>query len=962
MSAPYDPEGEAPTTSFLNTKRNAAMLNNYKRLHKVGGGHHGTVYLCLQQQERGTPDLAVAMKSVRRVNAREEGFRVLKERAGQAGLPKSSHGVSVADRVNSTEAKIRKEIAIMKKLRHPHVVRLYEVIDDRMREKIYIVMEYLGGGEVQWQSNDRPILTINQTRRIMRDALLGLEYLHYQGIIHRDIKPANLLYTMDRSHVKIGDFGVSHFSYAQRLSAVGHDASKLANQDPMDPLLLDDSALTRRAGTPVFLAPEVIWEYRSSRGKSAGTSPTLSVSSAPQTQSAPACYVPEPGLPVLDDNDVSPPRSPLDDRGHLTSLSNNFNGLNPTERPPISKAIDVWALGITFYCLLTGCTPFDRNCSEWSLYRYISQVDVELPPRLGADKIPTGDKRLMDGEKGKGLTKGEGKQKARDEQGEGPYIARILERFLQRDPANRMTLEEFKTSRFVTTSINNVDEWLSCTSPLPTPRIFVDSKETSQAMAPVRFRSDWGTRLVRQFSSLWSKRSNAARPGTTSVPHPHPLKRLTTVTGVPINAITSTPFPKGKSGTLGSSTGRYMAAAVASTSTARGVSSYGSSSGGFGVDGLKSSPAVVMLDKKAQPDLFRALSSKDIRKTLNDQHRSGEQREEVKPSPSPLEGKSMGWWRRNVAGILTWSPDRYQKSEEERQKDRKRLKEQHKKDPNRSDKERHTHHAGHHAGHQRAEDTFVNSGWQSDGEFDPLATSRTFDSCAADDLDTAQTTTSNLSPVDSNDMISPPFTRRSEEALRMYKPSPSSSAGTNFFTAARRASSWGQGDKNEYEVQSITSDVAPQESILESNEQVMWRGSEGLYVVDRGFLVQVPPDGEDAQDDIPMANVEGDESTGAGPGPSTAWHRAAVSGYTIQGDGHRLTPIMDTGSSQQPSTYEHSFSSRSRRSRRRRRHSHTHTTEEEEWSEDEDDDDDASSDHVFFSAGKRHAPIEEEST
>lgn len=78
------------------------------------------------------------MKSVRRVNPREEGFRTLRERGAQSGLPKSSHGISVADKVNSAEAKVRKEIAIMKKLRHPHVVRLYEVIDDRMREKIYI--------------------------------------------------------------------------------------------------------------------------------------------------------------------------------------------------------------------------------------------------------------------------------------------------------------------------------------------------------------------------------------------------------------------------------------------------------------------------------------------------------------------------------------------------------------------------------------------------------------------------------------------------------------------------------------------------------------------------------------------------------------------------------------------------------------------------------------------------------
>ena len=73
------------------------------------------------------------MKSVKRVNPRDR-YELLRK----GHLPRSPNGVSVADKVNTTEEKIRKEIAIMKKLRHPHVVRLYEVIDDRMREKIYI--------------------------------------------------------------------------------------------------------------------------------------------------------------------------------------------------------------------------------------------------------------------------------------------------------------------------------------------------------------------------------------------------------------------------------------------------------------------------------------------------------------------------------------------------------------------------------------------------------------------------------------------------------------------------------------------------------------------------------------------------------------------------------------------------------------------------------------------------------
>ena len=73
------------------------------------------------------------MKSVRRDNPRAEQLRKLRLRR----LPATAH-TPLVDKLNTTEAKIRKEIAIMKKCRHPHVVRLYEVIDDRMRDKIYM--------------------------------------------------------------------------------------------------------------------------------------------------------------------------------------------------------------------------------------------------------------------------------------------------------------------------------------------------------------------------------------------------------------------------------------------------------------------------------------------------------------------------------------------------------------------------------------------------------------------------------------------------------------------------------------------------------------------------------------------------------------------------------------------------------------------------------------------------------
>lgn len=171
-------------------------------------------------------------------------------------------------------------------------------------------MEYCEGGEVIWKDeHGRPSGSLEQTRRIMRDAIQGVDYLHSQGIIHRDIKPANLLWTKDRVHVKIADFGTAQFSYAQRLGARGRG---MKQEDPMDSILLDNNDLAIRAGTPMFMAPEVV--------------------------------------PYRTDEDANAPP------------------------PPITKALDVWALGVTFYCLLFGCVPFEvppGAAAEWAVYKAI---------------------------------------------------------------------------------------------------------------------------------------------------------------------------------------------------------------------------------------------------------------------------------------------------------------------------------------------------------------------------------------------------------------------------------------------------------------------------------------------------------------------------------------------------------------------------------------------------------------
>ena len=278
------------------------------------------------------------------------------------------------------------------------------------------VMEFLGGGEIKWRDADsNPVLRVDQSRRICRDVILGLEYracshfvcpsvadelpVHFQGIIHRDIKPANLMWTSDRRTVKITDFGVAHISATQRFAGSGKNrpaaGKSTAESDHNDlQLLFDDSELCKTAGTPSFLAPEVVYDF--------GTDiPPLSSSEL---------------LAVRDSNSA-------------TTL--HASSPPPTHRPPITKAIDVWAFGVTLYCLLFGKTPFRvENNHEFALYGVICTQDWDVPTFMGLDCIPT---------------KGRHHDCLDDTPcSEGAEIIGLLERLLQKDMSKRITLDEAK--------------------------------------------------------------------------------------------------------------------------------------------------------------------------------------------------------------------------------------------------------------------------------------------------------------------------------------------------------------------------------------------------------------------------------------------------------------------------------------------------------------------------------------
>lgn len=133
-----------------------------------------------------------------------------------------------------------KEIEIIKSLNHDNLVRTYDVFRDQTQQKVYIVMEYVGGGELHARvaNENGSLIKEGDAIRIARNILSAVMYLHKRGIAHRDIKLENVL-CIDRDmqkpiQVKLADFGLS---------------SKITGKDP---------CMSSTVGTGYYFAPEII--------------------------------------------------------------------------------------------------------------------------------------------------------------------------------------------------------------------------------------------------------------------------------------------------------------------------------------------------------------------------------------------------------------------------------------------------------------------------------------------------------------------------------------------------------------------------------------------------------------------------------------------------------------------------------------------------------------------------------
>jgi serine/threonine protein kinase len=101
-------------------------------------------------------------------------------------------------------AQLTREIHHHRRLHHPHVTQLYEVI--ATESSIWLVTELCAGGELFDYLVEKGRLSETEARRLFGQLCLAMHYVHDSGAVHRDLKLENVLLD-DRCNVKIGDFG-----------------------------------------------------------------------------------------------------------------------------------------------------------------------------------------------------------------------------------------------------------------------------------------------------------------------------------------------------------------------------------------------------------------------------------------------------------------------------------------------------------------------------------------------------------------------------------------------------------------------------------------------------------------------------------------------------------------------------------------------------------------------------------
>ncbi|XP_026279659.1 serine/threonine-protein kinase SIK3 isoform X2 [Frankliniella occidentalis] len=134
-------------------------------------------------------------------------------------VTKTQVAIKIIDKTRLDEENLKKifrEIQIMTKLRHPNIIRLYQVMETE--KIIYLVTEYASGGEIFDYLVGQGKMDESEARRVFHQIVEAVHYCHSHNVVHRDLKAENLLLD-SKMDIKLADFGFSnHFKQGQMMS------------------------------------------------------------------------------------------------------------------------------------------------------------------------------------------------------------------------------------------------------------------------------------------------------------------------------------------------------------------------------------------------------------------------------------------------------------------------------------------------------------------------------------------------------------------------------------------------------------------------------------------------------------------------------------------------------------------------------------------------------------------------
>lgn len=509
----------APTTTKVvsinhDTFSGNKFINDYEVIEELGRGEHGKVKLGRDLKKESV----VAIKIVPRFSG--------KRRLGRLGTP---------------EDRTKREVAILKKARHPNVVSLLEVIDDPKKNKVYLVLEYVEKGEIKWrkpgvrevlavnnnrfeqerkgitlplEATEKDIFSVAQAKRrheiadktrafnafnahrpIQAPEHWGEDLDEDEGFSDISRSASRQLYdssnpSRTHSHDEFGDNALSgsmygayasdayhparKFSIAASVGAISHMSSEW-NFDETDDEHAYVPALTleeaRRAFRDTLSGLQFLHYVGIIHRDIKPANLLVSSNGTVKISDFGVSYLGHPKDPETDpefkltENDVSV----LDDERDLARSVGTPAFWAPEmcyedpsifeeqDGPKITGAIDLWALGITLYCMVYARLPFYAN-DTMGLHEAVCKTEVFLPKTRLVPVDTTQEKPSAQGPSSINCNKRldyELKFEAVPD-----AVRDLIRQLLIKEPTKRMTIEQAKKHEWVVEGLQDPSQWM----------------------------------------------------------------------------------------------------------------------------------------------------------------------------------------------------------------------------------------------------------------------------------------------------------------------------------------------------------------------------------------------------------------------------------------------------------------------------------------------------------------------